>query len=47
MEHVAIAALARPTSPLAALLGEITGLPVVELGQMFRQPGLSAAPRGQ
>jgi adenylate kinase family enzyme len=34
-------------STLAARLGEITGLPVVELDKVFWQPGLVATPRGQ
>jgi adenylate kinase family enzyme len=34
-------------STLATLLGAITGLPVVELDQVFWQPGLNARPRGQ
>jgi adenylate kinase family enzyme len=34
-------------STLAALLGAITGLPVVELDQMFWQSGLSATPHDQ
>jgi adenylate kinase family enzyme len=34
-------------STLAVLLGEITGLPVVELDKLFWQPGLVATPRDQ
>jgi adenylate kinase family enzyme len=34
-------------STLAAQLGEITGLPVVELDQLFWQPGLRATSREQ
>ena len=34
-------------STLATKLGEITGLPVVELDQLFWQPGLRATPREQ
>ena len=34
-------------STLAAHLGEITGLPVLELDQLFWQPGLGAASREQ
>ena len=34
-------------STLAAHLGEITGLPVVELDKVFWQPGLVATPRDQ
>jgi adenylate kinase family enzyme len=32
-------------STLAARLGEITGLPVVELDKLFRQQGLEPTPR--
>jgi adenylate kinase family enzyme len=34
-------------STLAARLGEITGLPVVELDKVFWQPGLAATPHNQ
>jgi adenylate kinase family enzyme len=34
-------------STLARLLGEITGLPVIELDKVFWQPGLVATPRDQ
>jgi nicotinamide riboside kinase len=34
-------------SVLAARLGEITGLPVIELDKLFWRPGLTATPRGQ
>src|SRR5882762_3834746 len=34
-------------STLARLLGEITGLPVIELDKVFWQPGLAATPRDQ
>jgi len=34
-------------SVLAARLGEITGLPVIELDKLFWRPGLAATPRGQ
>jgi adenylate kinase family enzyme len=34
-------------STLAARLGEITGLPVIELDKLFWQPGLLATPRDQ
>lgn len=33
-------------STLAACLGEITGLPVIELDKPFWRPGLAATPRG-
>jgi Isopentenyl transferase len=32
-------------STLAACLGEITGLPVIELDKLFCRPGLAATPR--
>jgi adenylate kinase family enzyme len=32
-------------STLAARLGEITGLPVIELDKLFWRPGLAPAPR--
>jgi adenylate kinase family enzyme len=32
-------------STLAACLGEITGLPVIELDKLFWRPGLTATPR--
>src|ERR1700747_677174 len=48
MERVVIVgAGASGKSTLATQLGEITGLPVVRLDQMFWQPGLSAPPRDQ
>lgn len=34
-------------STLAARLGQITGLPVIELDKLFWQPGLAATPREQ
>ena len=34
-------------STLAVRLGEITGLPVIELDKLFWRPGLAATPRGQ
>jgi adenylate kinase family enzyme len=34
-------------STLARILGEITGLPVIELDQVFWQPGLVETPRDQ
>jgi adenylate kinase family enzyme len=34
-------------STLAAKLGEITGLPVIELDKIFWQPGLQALPRDE
>ena len=34
-------------STLAVLLGEITGLPVIELDKLFWRPGLTATPRDQ
>jgi adenylate kinase family enzyme len=34
-------------STLAARLGEITGLPVIELDKVFWRPGLVATPRDQ
>jgi adenylate kinase family enzyme len=34
-------------STLAVRLGEITGLPVIELDTLFWRPGLAATPRGQ
>jgi adenylate kinase family enzyme len=34
-------------STLAAKLGEITGLPVIELDKLFWQPGLQALPRDE
>ena len=34
-------------STLAACLGEITGLPVIELDKLFWRPGLAATPRDQ
>jgi len=34
-------------STLAARLGEITGLPVIELDKLFWRPGLAATPPGQ
>ena len=34
-------------STLAVRLGDITGLPVIELDKLFWRPGLAATPRGQ
>jgi len=34
-------------STLAARLGEMTGLPVIELDKHFWRPGLAATPRDQ
>jgi cytidylate kinase len=34
-------------STLAVRLGEITGLPVIELDKLFWRPGLAATPRDQ
>jgi len=34
-------------STLAARLGEITGLPVIELDKLFWRPGLAVTPRGR
>jgi adenylate kinase family enzyme len=34
-------------STLALRLGELTGLPIIELDNIFWQPGLAAMPRGQ
>jgi adenylate kinase family enzyme len=34
-------------STLAARLGEITGIPVIELDKFFWQPGLLPTPRDQ
>jgi adenylate kinase family enzyme len=46
MERVAIIGRgASGKSTLAVRLGEITGLPVIQLDKIFWQPGLSATPR--
>src|SRR4029077_13196322 len=46
MERVAIIGRgASGKSTLAVRLGEITGLPVIELDKIFWQPGLVATPR--
>jgi adenylate kinase family enzyme len=34
-------------STLAVRLGDITGVPVIELDKLFWRPGLAATPRGQ
>lgn len=48
MKHVLILGPgASGKSTLAAYLGEITGLPVIELDHVFWQPGLIPTPRGQ
>jgi adenylate kinase family enzyme len=46
MNHVVIVGRgASGKSTLAKRLGEITGLPVVELDRIFWRPGLAATPR--